>query len=189
MLNHLESFLYLVSTALAYPVIIGLALMILWTVICMGSFVRELYERRSRTETSSDLFKKRFQTQINEALADTDYADIWLTKLIRTWEKTQINKLDRIRFMIKTGPSLGLIGTLIPMGVSLASLSEGDLMAMSANMVTAFTSTIAGIACGVIAYLISMQQEKWLRSDFMECEVYLEVLLRDLEKHKTAVTA
>ncbi|MHA4738181.1 MotA/TolQ/ExbB proton channel family protein [Dyadobacter sp. MSC1_007] len=188
MLNYLESFLYLISTALAYPVVIGLAGMILWTVVSLGAFVRELYERRKNIHNATDLFKMRYAQQIQDALDDADYADLWLTRLIRNWEKTQINKLDRVRFMIKTGPSLGLIGTLIPMGISLASLSEGNLMAMSANMVTAFTSTIVGIACGVAAYLISMQKEKWLKSDFLECEVYLEVLLRDLEKQKMSLT-
>ncbi len=189
MLNYLESFLYLITTALAYPVAIGLVALILWTALSLGAFVREAYDRRKNTHSAADLFKTRYAQQIREALDDPDRADIWLTRLIRNWEKMQINKLDRVRFMIKTGPSLGLIGTLIPMGISLASLSEGNLMAMSANMVTAFTSTIAGIACGVAAYLISMQKEKWLKSDFLECEVFLEVLLRDAEKQKTSLVA
>lgn len=36
-------------------------------------------------------------------------------------------KLDRIRFVIKVGPALGLMGTLIPMGISLAALAEGNI--------------------------------------------------------------
>lgn len=187
MLNYLESFLYLVSTALAYPVMVSLVAMIVWTFVSLGSYVRELYDRRRRVERPVEHFKMRYRAEINDALADPDYADIWLTRLVRNWEKAQISRLDRVRFMIKTGPSLGLIGTLIPMGISLASLSEGDLMAMSSHMVTAFTSTIAGIACGVVAYLISMEKEKWLKSDFLACEVYLEVLLRDLQKQKLSV--
>ena len=46
------------------------------------------------------------------------------------------------------------MGTLIPMGVSLASLAEGNIPKMAGSMVTAFTATVAGLACGVVLTLL-----------------------------------
>lgn len=171
-----------------YPVVIGLVLMAFWTVLYSGVFCRALITRGKEKNQVLTRFITQHQTELDQALAQTSQADILLTKMLRVWEKKQIDKLDRIRFIIKTGPSLGLIGTLIPMGTSLASLSQGDMMAMSTNMVTAFTTTIVGIACGMIAYLIAMTQEKWLKADFLTCEIYCETRLRELPSSTAQLT-
>ena len=52
--------------------------------------------------------------------------------------------------------SLGLLGTLIPMGTSLASLALGNLEAMAGQMVVAFTTTIIGLATGTLAYVVAV---------------------------------
>ena len=83
--------------------------------------------------------------------------------------------------MIKAGPSLGLMGTLIPMGTALASLSQGDLLIMSANMVTAFTTTIVGMAAGLSAFLMNYKQTEWMQRDLLECESLCEKSLVEWE--------
>ena len=60
------------------------------------------------------------------------------------------------------GPSLGLLGTLIPMGSSLASLASGNLEAMAGQMVVAFTTTIVGLAVGTLAYLVAAVRQAWI---------------------------
>ncbi len=178
MLQSFEFLLYKISVALLYPVVIILLIMVVWTIWSMGGFCRQYFDRIKNKTIKSDWFKEKYKLQIKKAI-HSKYPDINLTTLIREWERKEIQKLDRIRFMVKTGPTLGLAGTLIPMGTSLASLSQGNMMEMSTNMVTAFTTTIIGIICGLIAYLISMVKEKWLNADFIECENYCELLLRE----------
>ncbi len=185
MLEYIESFLYQVAVALSYPVFIGLALMILWSVYCTGDFFREWIDRRRGNADPVKAFTAAYSTQLDKALAAAGMADIQLTRVVRLWEKSRIGRLDRVRFMVKIAPSLGLIGTLIPMGIALSSLSEGDLVGMSSNMVNAFTATIAGLACSVVAYLISQEREKWLKADFLEVETRIEELLRKLEQHES----
>ncbi len=73
-----------------------------------------------------------------------------------------------MRFVIKVGPALGLMGTLIPMGISLAALAEGNIPKMAGSMVTAFTATVAGLGSGVLAYLITLARERWVREDVRE---------------------
>ncbi|QNL52661.1 MotA/TolQ/ExbB proton channel family protein [Olivibacter sp. SDN3] len=153
--------------------------MVIWTFVSIGTFLRASFgHHRSRHKLVNTFFTSNAD-KITTILSDNRDADIRLTELIRDWEKKQNHQLDYIRFLIKTGPSLGLIGTLIPMGKALSSLSDGDMGAMSGNMLTAFTSTIIGLLCGTVAYLISLQREKWLQADFLRCEAQAEILLRD----------
>lgn len=186
MLEYIESFLYQVAVALSYPVFVGLALMILWSVYSAGDFLMEWIQRRSGNTDPVRSFTGAYSTQLDKALAAPGMADIHLTRVVRLWEKNRISRLDRVRFMVKVAPSVGLIGTLIPMGIALSSLSTGDLVSMSSNMVNAFTATIAGLACSVVAYLISQEREKWLKTDFLEVETRMEELLRKLEHHEAA---
>ena len=66
------------------------------------------------------------------------------------------------RMLVKVGPSLGLLGTLIPMGSSLASLATGNLEAMAGQMVVAFTTTIIGLATGTLAYVVAAVRQTWV---------------------------
>jgi biopolymer transport protein ExbB/TolQ len=64
------------------------------------------------------------------------------------------------------------------MGISLAALAQGDMPKMAGSMVTAFTATVVGLACGVAAYLMSLVREKWVRADMREMEYLTELRLR-----------
>ena len=88
-------------------------------------------------------------------------------------------RLDRIRFVIRVGPALGLMGTLIPMGISLSALADGNIPKMADSMVTAFTATVAGLGAGVLAYLISLSRERWVREDVREMACAAELALAD----------
>ena len=98
--------------------------------------------------------------------------------MLQTAELAQIKSLDKIRFVIRVGPALGLMGTLIPMGISLSSLAQGDMPKMAGSMVTAFTTVVVGLACSVLAYLMSLVKEKWVRADLREMEFFTEKMLR-----------
>ncbi len=70
--------------------------------------------------------------------------------------------------MVRVGPSLGLLGTLIPMGSSLASMAAGNLEAMAGQMVVAFTSTIIGLATGTLAYVVAAARQNWVTETIRE---------------------
>src|SRR5262249_17814667 len=72
------------------------------------------------------------------------------------------------RTLVKVGPSLGLLGTLIPMGTSLASLAAGNLEAMAGQMVVAFTTTIIGLATGTLAYVVAVVRLRWVNETVRE---------------------
>lgn len=174
----LETFLYVISSALFYPVVVGLVLLTFWMVFSFGGFLREYLERRQGVSSSYE----RYKEQIEKLAKTSEFAlhpDITLERLLQETELALIKSLDKIRFAIRVGPALGLMGTLIPMGIALSALAQGDMPKMAGSMVTAFTTTVVGLACGMAAYLMSMVREKWVRADMREMEFMTELMLRN----------
>lgn len=97
------------------------------------------------------------QRQTRGKLGDGD-----LENLILEREQHLRKGLDSSRMLVKVGPSLGLLGTLIPMGSSLAALASGNLEAMAGQMVVAFTTTIIGLATGTLAYVVAAVRQSWV---------------------------
>lgn len=186
----LERFLFEVSSALYLPVILAVSVLILYVALAIGALAQEAWERRRVVRSVA-----RYQAQLAiELAACTPHLDARLERLLRGAELAMAKSLDRIRFVIKVGPALGLMGTLIPMGISLAALAEGNIPKMAGSMVTAFTATVAGLGSGVVAYLIALVREKWLQSDIREMEYLTEVAAREHgigkeEQHALSETA
>jgi len=172
----LETFLYVISSALFYPVVAGLVFLTFWVVISFGSFLREYLERRQGESSALMRYKKVLESKVSSLPA---VMDIEFERFLQSAELELIKSLDKIRFTIRVGPALGLMGTLIPMGISLSALAQGDMPKMAGSMVTAFTTTVVGLACGVAAYLMSLAKEKWVRADMREMEYLTELTLRN----------
>jgi biopolymer transport protein ExbB/TolQ len=85
------------------------------------------------------------------------------------------------RMLVRVGPSLGLIGTLIPMGVSLAAMAGGNLEAMAGQMVVAFTSTIIGLATGTLAYVVATVRLAWVNESVREQRYLAERISSELD--------
>lgn len=175
----LETFLYAISSALFYPVVAGIVLLTFWIFISFGGFLREYIERRQGNSFALGRYRRSIESEFRGPEANSQLLDIRLERLLQKAELDLIKSLDRIRFVIRVGPALGLMGTLIPMGISLAALAQGDMPKMAGNMVTAFTTTVVGLACGVAAYLMSIVKEKWVRADMREMEYITELALRN----------
>jgi biopolymer transport protein ExbB/TolQ len=174
----LESFLYIISSVLLVPVVTGLVLLTCWVVVFFGWFLRELLDRRRNHYVALLRYRKRLEQEI-AAASEPANLDIVLERLLQTGELQLIKSLDMIRFVIRVGPALGLMGTLIPMGISLSAMAQGDMPKMAGSMVTAFTTVVVGLACSVVAYLMSLVKEKWVRADMREMEFLTEQKLRD----------
>jgi len=171
----LETFLYVIASALFYPVVVGLILLTFWVVISSGSFLREYLDRRQGSSARLQHYQRMLDSEV---LAQCANLDLELERRLQEAELELIKGLDKIRFAIRVGPAVGLMGTLIPMGISLAALAQGDMPKMAGSMVTAFTATVVGLACGVAAYLMSLVKEKWVRADMREMEYLTELRLR-----------
>lgn len=160
----IEHLLYEVSTALYLPVIGGCALLVAYTPVQLGITLFDAWQRwRGHFPERAAFFAAL--ARIRPAAGTLP---IEVERLLQAHELALSHRLDRIRFVIKVGPALGLMGTLIPMGISLAALAEGNIPKMAGSMVTAFTATVAGLGAGVLAYLIALSRERWAREDVRE---------------------
>ena len=87
-------------------------------------------------------------------LIDLKWDPIHCEKRIFDFSQKYEHELERARFMMKIGPMLGLMGTLIPMGPALAGLASGDIGSMAYNMQIAFGTTVVGIFIAGVGLLL-----------------------------------
>ena len=180
----IEHLLYEVSTALYLPVIGGCALLLCYTPLQLGMMLFESWQRFRARFDERDLFDLQLHQLQCEFRMNPRRLEIEVERHLQAAELNLSRSLDRVRFVIKVGPALGLMGTLIPMGISLAALAEGNIPKMAGSMVTAFTATVAGLGAGVLAYLIALVRERWAREDVREMEHAAELVIAHLEPEK-----
>jgi biopolymer transport protein ExbB/TolQ len=102
-----------------------------------------------------------FVRDVRHERADAALAPGALEHLVLRREEQVRRTVNPSRMLVKVGPSLGLLGTLIPMGSSLASLATGNLEAMAGQMIVAFTTTIVGLATGTLAFVVATVRNGW----------------------------
>lgn len=198
-----QSILYGISTALLYPVIVSLLALFGYVVILLGRFLSEFIQRETiRKNFDADhlvaLLEKSMSTQALTGLSITpsirrfveriiaeyhrekEDLDIRLETLLQEEELRLHSELKKIGMVVRFGPALGLMGTLIPMGTALHALSQGNLELMASNLIIAFTTTVVGLASGIGAYLLSLVKDHWLREDIRQMEYVTEILMRKI---------
>ncbi len=108
----------------------------------------------------------KYLTRIFDHKDDSAYCDHELANFQVEVQKT----LAKYRMLIKFGPMLGLMGTLIPMGPALVGLAVGDIASMAYNMQVAFATTVVGmLVAGIGLCALQLNQR------------YYAVYLNDLE--------
>ena len=183
----LTSALNVVSQSLQIPVIVFLLLFALYAVITVGGLISEYSSRKkvpvrlikdlifsiSRTKDISEIEtivknaqipKNQKRVLVNIARSSElkkDSREAFAEKLIENEEDIIEKKLQTTDIITKIGPTLGLMGTLIPMGPGLAALGSGDVTTLSNAIIVAFDTTVVGIGAGAVAYVVSKIRRRW----------------------------
>ena len=97
-------------------------------------------------------------------------------KLLGDYEIAADKELGQSKLLVKIGPMLGLMGTLIPMGPALVGLATGDIGSMAYNMQVAFATTVVGIVIGVIGFITLQVKQRWVADDMNILEYVVESL-------------
>ena len=194
-----QTILYTISTALLYPVVILLIILCLWLMVYAGGFMAEFVKRRRfRTDRHLADFLEDIKKaeQLPRELAEnppfsvTTYAnelndivhggilfrDEKVEDLNQRKEHSLAREVDKIRLIVRIGPSLGLMGTLIPMGTGLAGLTQGDMAQLSSSLILAFTTTVVGLALGITAHFFSVVKERWVTEDMRHINLITEAM-------------
>ena len=147
----------MIPVVLLLPYLLGRAIWILTglyrTVVLhrhMSTALNEIvcnysYDRLQTVVSSQQVTKKslinEYLTRIMSHKDDSAYCDHELANF-----QVEVQKiLAKYRMLIKFGPMLGLMGTLIPMGPALVGLAVGDIASMAYNMQVAFATTVIGM--------------------------------------------
>jgi biopolymer transport protein ExbB/TolQ len=188
--ENLERGLFALGMLLRLPVMVLLWACVLWVLFQSGAFLADLLKRRQRRQgfdlgawaaaggrredLPRDLRELPEAWALRRASGTATEAD--LDELLQRHEDKVRGQLIGPRMLTKVGPSLGLLGTLIPMGSSLSQLSSGNLDAMSGQMVVAFTTAIIGLSTGTLAFALSVLRLRWVEQDLRELRYLAERL-------------
>lgn len=102
--------------------------------------------------------------QVNKALADFDF-------------ESQ-RRLGRTRVLVRAGPALGLMGTLIPLSPALTGLAKGNTSTLSTNLRIAFSVTVVGLLIGAVAFAISLSRDRMYGQDLSDLQ-YVAAVISD----------
>ncbi|MGL4612995.1 MAG: MotA/TolQ/ExbB proton channel family protein [Shewanella sp.] len=177
-----ESFLVNVVHLCYYPVKIGLVIMVLYVVFIAGQLLRESIQRKHNEAAMITTFKNQLTPLIKQT--PPHYLDLELAELLQQNERMAYRHIERLRFIVRAAPGIGLMGTLIPMGMALASLAQGDMPEMAGMMVNAFNSAIVGLGTGVVAFALALVKDSWIQQDSAEVRYLAERASLDLNTHE-----
>ncbi|RJX20578.1 MAG: MotA/TolQ/ExbB proton channel family protein [Desulforudis sp.] len=198
--EYLTAGLHVMAQSLLIPVIVGLIVLLMQALLHLGGLLAEQQQRKEHRGAAvkelldTDLVPGTLE-QWERGLLFPAYMTVVRGFTHRQGENQARNRLiaDNLlqeeerrleRILAKTdliarlGPILGLMGTLIPLGPGLAALGQGDLQALAAAIIVAFDTTVAGLAAGGLAYLVSQTRRRWYRSHLEDLELLLEHLLQ-----------
>lgn len=195
-MEHVSTILFWISSGLLVPVIVGLLFFFAKSLGMLGGFAgysiqrmkqdKELRLRMNRLDGSNlGSFKDELDEQPDTLFTRTARALLSTTspaasnRLLSEYEIRVDAELGKYKVLVKFGPILGLMGTLIPMGPALAGLSTGDIASMAYNMQVAFATTVLGLFSGAVGFILLQVKQRWFASDL----VYLD-FLSELQKEK-----
>jgi biopolymer transport protein ExbB/TolQ len=91
-------------------------------------------------------------------------------RALARYELNVQRRLDRTRLLVRAGPALGLMGTLIPLAPGLAALGEGDVTALAENLRDAFGATVVGLLVGTVAFALTLARTRMYSKDLVALE-------------------
>jgi biopolymer transport protein ExbB/TolQ len=110
--------------------------------------------------------------------ARTDGSDNELNKALADFDFDSQRRLGRTRVLVRAGPALGLMGTLIPLSPALTGLANGNTSALSTNLRVAFSVTVVGLLVGAVAYGLSLSRDRMYGQDLSDLQ-YVAAVLND----------
>jgi biopolymer transport protein ExbB/TolQ len=203
--HDIDDAIFHVASALQVPVLI-LALLALALVIYeLGSFAVEVHGRRARRFSALSQGAEQARLALlagdrNRAAAAVDGlarspamaatlafivahartagGEHQLNKALADFDFDAQRRLGRTRMLVRAGPALGLMGTLIPLSPALTGLANGNTAALSQDLRVAFSVTVVGLLIGAVAFGLSLTRDRIYSQDLSDLQ-YLAAVISD----------
>ena len=194
----IEEVLFQIVDALRVPVLLAALAALLLTLFDLGAFFMELSRRRmhhspAELERASSvardalargdvqgaaqaLLPRATSAQMADALTllveqhGVPDASDKMAKILADFDLQSLRRLERTRMMVRFGPALGLMGTLIPLSPALEGLAKGNVQLLSDNLRVAFSVTVVGLLIGAIAFAVSLVRDRMYAQDLSDLE-------------------
>lgn len=118
---------------------------------------------------------------VNAHSLSIESRESWALNLIEDEEVVMAKSLERLDIVTRIGPTLGLMGTLIPMGPGLAALGSGDVSTLANAIIVAFDTTVVGIGAGAVAYVVAKIRRRWYEEYSSNLQLFVNAVLENLK--------
>ncbi len=194
----IEDVVFHVANALRVPVLVAALLALAVVLVELGRLGVELVRRRRRDPLAIEAAAKAARAALTAGdaglaertllvvvsstamvetlrrvlreVASTPVDPHVLHKSLADFDLGSLRRLERARVLVRAGPALGLMGTLIPLSPALNGLANGDTRQLSDNLRVAFSVTVLGLLVGVLAFAISLIRDRIYAQDLSDVE-------------------
>lgn len=191
--------LFWISNGLLVPVIVLLLLFFLRALLAAGVFFGEFYQRMKLQKRFTDIVETMTPDNAEESLRQLPEGKspvlqcirkllehrnnaAYCERLLANFEIEAEKELGRSRSLVKLGPMLGLMGTLIPMGPALVGLATGDIASMAYNMQVAFATTVVGMVIAAIGVITLQVKQRWYAGEMNDLDFIYKMIKNDETK-------
>lgn len=142
---------------LLYPVVIALGLSMLALLWEIGQLVAE-YSGTLRLFQQAGL-RYPVEAEVTE----------------QAFQRHAAKRLERVDLLARSGPILGLMGTLIPLGPGLTALGSGNIDILATALTVAFDTTVIGLLIGLLAYVLGRVRRRWYDNTWQQLQNNLAI--------------
>jgi biopolymer transport protein ExbB/TolQ len=203
--HSIDEAIFHVASALQVPVLVLALLALALVVFEIGSYGIEVRGRRRRHFSALSLAAQQARTALlgNDRPAAaaavssvarspemaytlgfivdharTEGSDHQLGKALADFDFEAQRRLGRTRMLVRAGPALGLMGTLIPLSPALTGLAKGNTSELSTDLRIAFSVTVVGLLIGAVAFALSLSRDRMYGQDLSDIE-YVAAIVND----------
>jgi biopolymer transport protein ExbB/TolQ len=181
-----------IASALRIPVLLAALLVLLASALEVGRFVMELIRRglpggrtplaalahraEAEPENARELARQAPSRPSEQAVlqlaeaASSGNDKVAAEHALADYELAVQRRLDHTRIIVRAGPAIGLMGTLIPLAPGLAALGRGDLPQLASDLRTAFAATVIGLLAGTVAFALTLTRTRIYSEDLTALE-------------------
>jgi biopolymer transport protein ExbB/TolQ len=179
-----------IASSLRIPVLILALLVLLLCALEVGRFAIELSSRMragrsalrrlarqviANPEQAATLSVRAPSSITRDALLEIARATLAgerdeVEHALADYELAVQRRLDHTRILVRAGPALGLMGTLIPLAPGLAALGRGEVSTLATDLRTAFAATTIGLLVGTVAFALTLTRTRMYSEDLTALE-------------------
>lgn len=193
-MNYITDILFWISTGMLVPVVLLLIYFFFRAILLLAGFFGQYLVKRkagaaisvlmndltlANIETLAEWLPKNKQVVVFHYMAQIvkhRQSKAQVNRIVDQYAQYVAKDLTLPSTLLKMGPMLGLMGTLIPMGPALVGLSTGDIATMAYNMQVAFATTVVGLFSAAIGFVTKQTKSRWYAEDISNLEFMADII-------------